>query len=177
METTSSRWTGKPTNLDTRKPATSEIPLPGPEVFHNYLTELYVARDRTLGMFQLNPGRHILTFIVTGKDPHSVGYNLGINDVVLEKVQEANEVRDIREAMPGETVGVVYRGRRAERLCCEAANSFENERPILIRAIGSFGADGRQCLSAINRCAFRLVASCSRGRGRSARAGRSTQLD
>ena len=82
---------GQATNVDTRKPATSEIPLPGPEIFRNYLTELYVARDRTLGMFQLNPGRHTMTFIASGKDPHSVGYNLGMNDVVLEKVLGAEK--------------------------------------------------------------------------------------
>ncbi len=96
--------------MDTRKPATSEIPLPGPEVFHNYLNELYVARDRTLGMFQLSPGRHILSFIVNGKDPHSVGYNLGINDVVLEKVEKAADTPDVREQMTGTAVGMVYRG-------------------------------------------------------------------
>ena len=133
---------GQPTNLDTRKPSTSEIPLPGPEVFHNYLTELYVARDRTLGMFQLKPGRHILTFIVTGKDPHSVGYNLGINDVVLEKVEETSELQDVREAMSADTSGIVYRGRSLSAYVAKLRTAPENERPDLIRAIGSFGADG-----------------------------------
>src|SRR5579871_3852679 len=85
---------GQPTNVDTRQPATSEIPLPGPEVFRNYLTELYVARDRTLGMFQLTKGRHTLTFLCQGKDPRSVGYNLGINDVVLEKVSDVAEAEE-----------------------------------------------------------------------------------
>ena len=36
----------QPTNLDTRQAATSEVPFPGPEVFHNYLPEVYVAKDR-----------------------------------------------------------------------------------------------------------------------------------
>jgi hypothetical protein len=133
---------GQPTNLDWRKPATSEIPLPGPEVFHNYLTELYVARDRTLGMFQLKPGRHTLTFVVTGKDPHSVGYNLGINDVVLEKVQQDKEVHDVREAMPEGTADLVYRGRSLGAYVAKLGTASEDDRPILIRAIGSFGADG-----------------------------------
>lgn len=133
---------GQPTNLDTRKPSTSEIPLPGPEIFHNYLTELYVARDRTLGMFQLSPGRHILTFIVTGKDPHSVGYNLGINDVVLEKVGESGEVPDIRAGMLAEPAGVLYRGHPLSSYVAKLRIASETERPILIRAIGSFGANG-----------------------------------
>src|SRR5208337_3636499 len=34
---------GEATNLDKRKPATSEVPSPGPEVFFNYLPEVYVA--------------------------------------------------------------------------------------------------------------------------------------
>ena len=69
--------------MDTRKPSASEMPLPGPEVFRNYLPELYVARDRVLGVFRLTKGRHTLTFVCQGKDPRSVGYNLGINEVVL----------------------------------------------------------------------------------------------
>jgi HEAT repeat protein len=93
-------------------------------------------------MFQLKPGRHILTFIVTGKDPHSVGYNLGINDVVLEKVQDANEVHDVRDGMSEEKVGVMYRGRALNAYVAKLRTASANERPILIRAIGSFGADG-----------------------------------
>src|SRR6202042_2289356 len=100
---------GQPTNLDWRKPATSEIPLPGPEVFHNYLTELYVARDRTLGMFTLTKGRHTLTFVCQGKDPRSVGYNLGINDVVLEKVKDDDKASEA-PAAEHSSAGLVYRG-------------------------------------------------------------------
>jgi HEAT repeat protein len=132
---------GQPTNLDTRKPATSEIPLPGPEVFHNYLNELYVARDRTLGMFQLSAGRHILSFIVNGKDPHSVGYNLGINDVVLEKVEKAADTPDVREQMTGTAIGMVYRGFPLISYVARLHGASPEERPILIRAIGSFGFD------------------------------------
>jgi hypothetical protein len=79
---------GQPTNLDTRQPATSEIPFPGPEIFHNYLPEVYVAKDRALGMFQLTKGRHILTFVCTGKDARSAEYNFGIQEVDLERVPQ-----------------------------------------------------------------------------------------
>ncbi len=58
---------GKPTHIDTRKPATSEIPLPGPEVFRNYQRELYLARDHTLGIFDLAKGRHILVLYAREK--------------------------------------------------------------------------------------------------------------
>jgi hypothetical protein len=132
---------GQPTNVDTRKPSTSEIPLPGPEVFHNYLTELYVARDRTLGMFQLDAGRHTISFVVTGKDPHSVGYNLGINDVVLEKVVKTPETPDVREPMAANSGGILYRGKPLGAYIARLQTASEQERPILIRAIGSFGSD------------------------------------
>jgi hypothetical protein len=132
---------GQAANLDTRQPATSEIPLPGPEIFHNYLPELYVAQDRTLGMFQLKPGRHTITFIVTGKDPHSVGYNLGVNDVVLERVENAPEVPDIREGMSKQGDELVFRGFPLGSYVAKLKSASEEQRPILIRAIGSFGAD------------------------------------
>ena len=75
-------------NLDPRQAATSEVPFPGPEVFYNYLPEVYVAKDRALGMATLTKGRHTLSFICVGKDPHSLGYKFGINDVVIEKVPD-----------------------------------------------------------------------------------------
>jgi hypothetical protein len=132
---------GQPTNVDTRKPSTSEIPLPGPEVFRNYLTELYVAKDRTLGMFHLVAGRHVLSFIVMGKDPHSAGYSIGINDVVLEKVVQSAEIPDVREQKSGSAIGVVYRGRPLSSYVAKLPAASSKERSILIRAIGSFGYD------------------------------------
>ena len=137
---------GQPTNVDTRKPATSEIPLPGPEVFRNYLTELYVARDRTLGMFTLTKGRHTLTFVCQGKDPRSVGYNLGINEVVLEKVKDSGEPADSWAKDEGGRVAtagvVVYRGRPLSFYIGKLKSGSDAERVQAIRAIGYFGGDG-----------------------------------
>jgi hypothetical protein len=59
----------RPMNLDPRQAATSEVPFPGPEVFYNYLPEVYVARDRALGRAKLTKGRHTISFICVGKDP------------------------------------------------------------------------------------------------------------
>jgi hypothetical protein len=138
---------GQPTNVDTRQPATSEIPLPGPEIFRNYLTELYVARDRTLGMFTLSKGRHTLTFVCQGKDPRSVGYNLGINDVVLERVSEAGAAaggvekdEGQREAVKPGTV--VYRGRPLSFYAARLNSGDGGERLRAIRIIGYFGKEG-----------------------------------
>ena len=138
---------GNATNVDTRKPSVSEIPLPGPEVFRNYLTELYVARDRTLGVFSLSRGRHTLTFVCQGKDPRSVGYNLGINEVVLEKVPRSEavpEVVSMEEKNKGTegTGGPLYRGRRLSYYVANLKNASDPNKVEWIRALGYFGADG-----------------------------------
>jgi Protein of unknown function (DUF2961)/HEAT repeats len=134
---------GKPTNIDTRKPATSEIPLPGPEVFRNYQRELYLARDHTLGIFDLAKGRHILSLVCQGKDPRSVGYNLGITDVVLERMYPApTELAPVAEGTAGETAGVVYRGHRLSYYLAELKDASDRARATLIRTIGWFGAQG-----------------------------------
>ena len=136
---------GEPTNVDTRRPSTSEIPLPGPEVFRNYLTELYVARDRTLGIFSLTKGRHTLSFVCQGKDPRSVGYNLGVNDVVLESVPDvanAEQRMDEVEGMAAATAGIVYRGRPLSFYVANAESADSPERLRAIRSIGYFGQDG-----------------------------------
>ena len=103
---------GEPMNLDKRQPSTSEIPLPGPDILYGYLPELYVARDWSLGMADLTKGRHTLTFVCAGRDSHSSGYALGINDVVLEKMPDVNAAasEDDRPSPGKVNTGVVYRG-------------------------------------------------------------------
>jgi hypothetical protein len=133
---------GQPTNLDTRQAATSEIPFPGPEVFHNYLPEVYVAKDRPLGMFELTKGRHILTFVCMGKDPHSAGYNFGIQELVLERVppdeRPAPSTSDAKSPVtPFGTV--VYRGQPLSYYVAQLKNSAPEDRAAALRAIGSFG--------------------------------------
>ena len=135
---------GEPRNLDTRKPATSEIPFPGPEVFHNYLGEVYVAKDRPIGMMSLTKGRHTLTFVCNGKDQRSAGYNVGINDVVLEKVPSGDEpdAPDAeKEANTGGANGIVYRGRPLQSYLAKFEGASESERAILLRVVGQFGVD------------------------------------
>ena len=127
---------GNETNVDTRKPSTSEVPLPGPEVFRNYLPELYVARDRTLGLLALTKGRHTITFICQGKDPRSVGYNLGVNDVVLEKMPDPGSTTvEVATPIPTTTTGPVYRGRPL------SFYKAQLNQPESIRAIGYFGPE------------------------------------
>ncbi len=139
---------GQPTNLDTRQPATSEIPFPGPEIFHNYLPEVYVARDRALGMFHLTKGRHILTFVCTGKDQRSAGYNFGIQEVDLERVPQTagppvEETRVAKTTVRGDASlnARVYRGRPLAFYTARLKSGETGERAGLLRAIGSFGPD------------------------------------
>jgi hypothetical protein len=149
---------GKPTNEDKRALATSEVPPPGPEVLHNFQHEVYIAVDRPLGWYQLTRGRHTLTFVCVGKAPHSFGYNLGINDLVLQKVPDFE-----REAKPpkhfpaaaGKTIPTVpqsvpvYRGLPLAAYREMLKRASEAERPEALRAIGSFGEDAAPAASEV----------------------------
>ncbi len=141
------------TNLDKRQPSTSEIPAPGPDVLHSYLPEVYVAVDRPLGWFQLEKGRHILTFECVGRDERSAGYNFGVEDVILERLPEtAGEFETdvdhqltptIPEAVPVEIPGTpLYRGKPLATYREELRRASASDRADVLRAIGSFGEDG-----------------------------------
>lgn len=151
---------GKPMNLDVREAATSEIPAQGAQIFQNYSPEVYVAQVHPLGWVPLAKGRHILSFVCVGKDGRSTGYNLGINDIVLEKLPEsagAPEAKTERRLVPrppkvtlaapaGEPV---YRGYPLSHYIILLKRAPEQDRPQLIRAIGSFGQDGAPAVSAL----------------------------
>jgi hypothetical protein len=75
------------------------------------LPEIYVALDRPLGWLDLEKGRHTLSFVCVGRDGRSSGYNLGINDVVLERIPRAIAAVPQRVTLsPLKTAGIVYRG-------------------------------------------------------------------
>jgi Protein of unknown function (DUF2961)/HEAT repeats/HEAT repeat len=134
----------QPANIDTRKPTTSEIPRPGPDVYHNYLPEVYVASDRPMGMLDLSKGRHILTFTCVGKDPHSAGYHLGINDIVIQRVPDATESADSMTPLAQETrnSGVLFRGHPLQWFLQQLQSASGLAKIPPLRAIGSFGSDG-----------------------------------
>jgi hypothetical protein len=149
---------GKPTNVDNRELATSEVPPPGPEVLHNYQPEVYIALDRPLGWYQLSKGRHTLTFVCVGKDQHSFGYNLGLNDLVIERVPDfEGEAKTANpspsnaiESIPTLPKGVpVYRGLPLAAYREKLKRASETERADILRAIGSFGEDGGSAASEI----------------------------
>ena len=141
---------GKPTNLDNRKPETSEIPAAGPEVFHNYLSEIYVAVDRPLGWLDLDKGRHIVSFVCVGRDGRSSGYNLGINDVVLEKVPQV--VAAVPSTpLPGapQNGGIVYRGLPLSAYLQQLKTASGSRRAQLVRVLGAFGEDAGPAVRAV----------------------------
>jgi len=151
---------GEATNLDKRQPATSEIPFPGPEVFRSYLPEVYVAVDRPLGWFQLEKGRHILSFVCVGRDERSAGYNFGVEDVILEKLPatagefeppvEHQLVPVLPEAIPAQAPGeALYRGRPLAAYAAKLRLAPAAERAEVVRAIGAFGEDGAGEVNAV----------------------------
>jgi hypothetical protein len=151
---------GGPMNLDKRKPATSEIPFPGPEVFHSYLPEVYVAVDRPLGWFELEKGRHTLSFVCVGRDERSAGYNFGVEDVILENLPatagefepqvEHQLVPVLPEAVPGQAPGIPhYRGRPLSAYVAKLRQGPAAERAEVVRAIGAFGEDGAGEVSSV----------------------------
>ncbi|MGD0772967.1 MAG: DUF2961 domain-containing protein [Candidatus Solibacter sp.] len=143
----------KPANPDNRQAATSETPSSGAPVFHGYLPEVLVAVDQPLGWLNLTKGRHTLSFVCVGKDGRSAGYNLGIDDVVLERVPEGAEAQ--AEALPIPSEGSaargapVYRGVGLQGYLRELGRASEAGRPATLRAIGAFGADAAPAVSEV----------------------------
>ena len=131
----------------------SEIPFPGPEVFHSYLPEVYVAVDRPLGWFELEKGRHSLSFVCVGRDERSAGYNFGVEDVILEKLPAAagefepqvehQPVPVLPQALPAQAPGIpLYRGLPVIAYAAKLQQAPAAERAEVVRAIGAFGEDG-----------------------------------
>jgi D-arabinan exo alpha-(1,3)/(1,5)-arabinofuranosidase (non-reducing end) len=51
-----------------------------------YKDETYVGLDMLLGWPRLTKGRHVVTFVCTGKAEASRGYNLGVDNLILARV-------------------------------------------------------------------------------------------
>jgi len=143
---------GKATNPDNREALTSEIPSAGSEVFHNYLPEVYVAVEHPLGWLSLEKGRHTLNFICVGHDSRSSGYNLGINDVVLERVPKEAQAGVAPASHPAtQSAGIVYRGLPLSFYVAELARTHDSARAENLRAIGAFGADAGTAVSNVTQ--------------------------
>jgi len=139
---------GKLTNSTTLTWGPLDVLPPEAEVLHNYQPETYVAVDRRLGWHDLTKGSHIITFTCVGKDPLSSGYNLGVDDVVLSEVKNPQakspaENPPVGAAKPGVPLAasVVYRGQSLSYYLGMLRKTAGNDRAVVIRSIGAFGAD------------------------------------
>jgi hypothetical protein len=63
-----------------------------------YHPELYVAEDHLLGWPRLVRGRHVVTFVCTGRNPLSRGYHLGIDPLVLARIGKPESGGGVRAA-------------------------------------------------------------------------------
>ena len=144
---------GKTTDMDNRQAATSEVPSEGPEVFHGYLPEVYVAVDRPLGWLALDKGRHTLSFVCVGKDSRSSGYNFGLNDVVLERIPEPASAATLRGSQTARSPAThipgaaLYRDLPLVAYLREVKHATEDGRADVLRAIGAFGPDAAPALN------------------------------
>jgi len=135
---------GKLMNLDNREALTSEIPASGPAILQNYLPEIYVAVEHPLGWVPLDPGRHTLSFVCSGRDGRSTGFFLGINDVILERIPK--DAATISESVP-QPAGAraitepVYRGRALSEYRKKLASVTGADRAGVLRSIGAFRED------------------------------------
>jgi hypothetical protein len=90
---------GQPITTDVRlehEPGANLGVASGIDAWHH---EIYVAEDHPLGWKKLTRGPHTLTFVCTGKNLRSQGYNLGVDTLVLArlgKVEEAGGERASR---------------------------------------------------------------------------------
>ena len=148
---------GKTTNIDTRQAATSEIPSEGPEVFHGYLPEVYVAIERPLGWLSLNKGQHTLSFICVGKDSRSSGYNFGLNDVILERIPEPASLSAVRRSQPAHNPathvagGELYRDLPLAAYLLEWKHATPDRRADVLRAIGAFGPGAASAIAELGK--------------------------
>ena len=92
-------------------------------------------------MYRLTKGRHIITLICVGKEQRSVGYNLGINDVVIERVSDQPEPTLEAPRCASTKAGPLFRGCPLSFYVTRIQTGSQEERLAAIRAAGYFGAD------------------------------------
>jgi hypothetical protein len=98
-----------------------------------YFPEIYVAEDHLIGWARLAKGRHTITFVCTGKNSASTGYNLGIDTLIVANLalpaadaagERAGRIRSIgerRQQSAGDLDRVLAAGGDADAEVREAA--------------------------------------------------------
>jgi len=107
-----------------------------------WLSEIYVAEDHLLGWRTLLKGRHVVSFVCTGKDLRSSGFNLGIDTIILARVASPEDtvaprvpVAVLELAKTLESPDVILRGLAAVALRDLPPSSVLPVLPSLVRAL------------------------------------------
>jgi HEAT repeat protein len=117
--------------------------------------------QRPLGWFHFTKGRHTVSLVCVGKDNESAGYDVGVYDLVLEKLPptagdpEPETVHQLTptpaEAVPAVPEGaIVYRGLPLAAYLDKLKSAPKAERPEVLRALGSFGEDAAPALAQLS---------------------------
>jgi hypothetical protein len=145
---------GKQTNSTMITWGPLETQTPPVETFHAYQPEIFVGIDHRLGWFKLSKGKHVLTFTCMGKDKLASGYNLGVDAIVLAKIQNGEalthatgaglpryETAEAGISAAAPVAGIVYRGKPLAFYVSQLKQASPKIHADLIRAIGAFGED------------------------------------
>jgi len=145
---------GKQTNSTLITWGPLQTQAPPPEIIHNYQPETFVGIDHRLGWFKLSKGRHLLSFTCVDKDKLATGYNLGVDGVVLQNIENGESLvnangaglpqyETVEAEMPAHApvAGMVYRGKPLTFYISQLKQAKPSESAAVIRAIGSFGED------------------------------------
>jgi hypothetical protein len=118
-----------------------------------------VSIDHRLGWFRLSAGRYILTMTCVGKDSLSTGFNLGVEDVVLEEFQNGESLIHATgagpphyETMPAGIpahVPATGWGQPLSIYLAQRKQAPDRQRAEVIRAIGEFGEDAAPAVPAL----------------------------
>ena len=117
-----------------------------------YKPETYVGLDLLLGWPRLSKGRHLVSFVCTGKAEASRGYNLGVDNIILAKVGPEAWAQSVGRRPPADRL----RGAAVPEL----AKALSDQDPI-IRGLAALGLKdaGLAALPALDALVARLTDS------------------
>jgi hypothetical protein len=112
-----------------------------------YKPETYVGLDLLLGWPRLSKGRHVVSFVCTGKAEASRGYNLGVDNIILAKVGPEAWSQSVGRRPPADRLRGATVPELAKALTDDdpivrglAALGLKEAGPAALRALGALGA-------------------------------------
>jgi hypothetical protein len=89
---------GQPITPDVRLEHEPGANLGVASAIDNWHQEIYVAEDHNLGWKRLKQGRHVLTFVCTGKNVQAQGFDLGVDTLILSRLGQVEAAGGERAA-------------------------------------------------------------------------------